>query len=101
MGEAIGAAGRAARDLARRRLGALPAPSSVHPLPLPLVQAAAETEADTTATSSPAPAMPPAAPSAAAASERETTTVTAEEVAERVYRLFCRDLRLERERQGR
>jgi len=100
MAKSIGAAGRAARDLARRRFGALPAPFPVDPLSLPLVQAAAGDEPVAAVTGSPASAQPPAVVPAAMAIERETPAVSAEAVAERVYNMLRRDLRLERERRG-
>ena len=46
---------------------------------------------------------PPPAPAATAVEtfERETSLPSAEEVARRVYELFCQDLRRDRERRGR
>lgn len=41
---------------------------------------------------------PPTSPTPPGGRGRETTNPTAEEVAELVYRLFCQDLRRERER---
>ncbi|MBI4790799.1 MAG: hypothetical protein HY782_27535 [Chloroflexi bacterium] len=38
---------------------------------------------------------------AASEIERETSTVSVADVAERVYRIFCENLRRERERRGR
>lgn len=101
----IGAAGRRARDLALGRIDfrpseRRPAPARfpVRPGPLPLLQRAASsppTEGDEEG-------VPPSAPAetAAAAIERGTPPPSPEEVADRVYRLFCQDFRRDRERWG-
>lgn len=98
MSEPIGAAGRAALALAReRRRRAQPEALPVAGPGLALVQRA---NAPTAAGAATAPATA-AAEAAGPANEREGSLSSAEAVAERVYRLFCQELRLGRERSGR
>jgi len=101
----IGATGRRALRLAKKRVEARrytalqPAGTfEAHGSPLPLVQAAAaELAAEPAGAAAPSPAAPGQAPEAI---EREMTSPSPEEVADRVYHLFCRELRGERERRG-
>ncbi len=117
MSAGIGRAGRAARELARRRLEAgwprpIRGPAPAGELPLGQFagdgarqavegQATVQAAPDGPSAAAPASASGPGTGQAAAgAIERETPTPSAEEVAERVYRLFCQELRQERERRG-
>ena len=101
----IGIAGRRALDLAtdleeRRPGGILPhARRPVSGEVLPLLQRTADagapaSEADSAQSPTPAEAS-------SEATRRETDVPTPREVADRVYHLFCRDLRRDRERRGR
>jgi hypothetical protein len=105
MTRRIGAAGRRALDLALNRVeagrtGRAPAPARfpIRAAPLPFLQRAAP---------SPPPASEPQNGSgsqltpAEGAIERETPSPSPKEIADRVYRLFCQDLRRDRERRGR
>lgn len=102
----IGRAGRLALELAwertRRALqaGQGIATYRVDDQPLPLVQMAAEGEQGALAEGGES-AIPAPAPAAAQTVEREMRTPSAEEVADRVYRLLLDALRLERERGAR
>ena len=104
----IGIAGRRARDLARRRAeavrpGRTPASifTPVREGPLPWVQRAAP-DRPTVGDGGGAPPLTPATmPAAAEAINGQTVPPSAEEVAQRVYDLFCQDLRRDRERRGR
>jgi hypothetical protein len=98
VSEPIGAAGRAALALAQERhRRARPQVLPVAGSGLALVQRA---DAPTAAGAATAPATA-TSEAATPANERDGSLPSAEAVAERVYRLFCRDLRLERERGGR
>lgn len=106
MTRGIGIAGRQALDLAQhvtdaQRTERVPssAPSSVDNSPSPLMRQevtqspieSGDSNASTTAGANPA----------ASEIERETPSPSPEDVAERVYHIFCETLRLERERRGR
>jgi len=99
----IGRAGRLALELAWERTrrarptGRGVATYRVDERPLPLVQMAAEGEQGPSAEGGES-ATPPPALAAAQTVEREMRTPSAEEVADRVYRLLLDTLRLERER---
>ena len=100
----IGAAGRQARDLAlgrvRRQLPHRPAGGLLVPVrsgPLPLVQ---RVESDSSAGAVEGQDdSAPASDQAPAAVERETSSPSPEEVADRVYDLFRKEMRWGRERE--
>jgi len=98
----IGFVGRRARDFARTRMAslrsdespAISAASLAGGLPL-LQRAPAVSRISGDEETTPLPMSTPAQ-----AGERETSQLSAEEVADRVYRLFWQDWRLGRERRG-
>lgn len=106
MRASIGRAGRLALELAWERTrrarptGRDVATYRVDDRPLPLVQMAAEGEEEPAADGGEGLTPPPAS-AAAQTVEREMRTPSAEEVADRVYRLLVETLRLERERGAR
>ncbi len=101
MNKHIGIAGRRARDLVQGRIEVgrpVSIRDNVRDDPLPLVQrAVSEQPAVDTAEHLVSSAMNDLP---AEAVERVASAPSAKDVAERVYRLFCQDLRRYRERRG-
>lgn len=102
MSEGIGMAGRRAREHARQRRAQVPRPAQPPPPQgsLPLVVQRAVSQQSGASEGGTAPSAP-AGQAPAEATERVPTTPSPEEIADRVYRLFCQELRLDRERTGR
>ncbi len=105
MTRTIGIAGRQALTLAQHVTGApgtervlSSAPSTVDNTPPPLMRQ--EVEQSSTASSAADATTSAARNGATSESEAETPLPSPEDVAERVYRIFCENLRQERERRG-
>lgn len=104
MTRIIGTAGRQALNLAQHVAGARriePVPSSTlssaHNGIPSLMRQAADAPPEQNNDNAPAPAR---ADTAASEIERETPSLSPQDVAERVYHIFCENLRRERERRG-
>lgn len=102
----IGGAGRRARELALGRVrGKLAYHTPEKPLfpvrtgPLPLVQRVAPSSSAEAGATGAQSDSPPASDQAPTAIKRETRSPSPEEVANRVYDLFCQDMRWGRERE--
>ena len=95
----IGISGRQVTDARRTESVLSAAPSSVASSPSPLMrQAVTQLPSEASA----GPGAPTARENAAASEiKRETPSLSPQDVAERVYRIFCEELRRERERRGR